>query len=153
MNAPEKHIVRLALFLLLLGIIVRFLPWTLPSIESFQVGDAMVVSATSESILPESPPEKPQYADKVKDALADEPYHKKSNFSKKAPKKVTLPVHVNTATVEELCALKGVGPKLAERIISVREASGPFKSGKDLEKVPGIGKKKLSDLLLGVIFD
>jgi competence protein ComEA len=71
---------------------------------------------------------------------------------KSAPK-VTLPIHINTATVEEICALKGVGPKLAEKIIAVREAQGPFKSGADLQKVPGIGKKKLENMISGVNFD
>ena len=73
--------------------------------------------------------------------------------SGKTAPKVTLPIHINTATVEEICALKGVGPKLAEKIIAVREAQGPFKSGADLQKVPGIGKKKLENMISGVNFD
>ena len=66
---------------------------------------------------------------------------------------MNLPVHINTASLDELCALNGVGPKLAEKILEVRNALGAFKKAEDLQKVPGIGKKKLEKLLPGVIFD
>ena len=66
---------------------------------------------------------------------------------------MTLPVHINSASIDELCALNGVGPKLAEKILEAKNAFGPFKTGEDLQKVPGIGKKKLEKLLPGVIFD
>ena len=62
-------------------------------------------------------------------------------------------MHINSASLDELCALNGVGPKLAEKILEVRNALGAFKTGEDLQKVPGIGKKKLEKLLPGVIFD
>lgn len=45
MNGPERNVVRLALCLLVLGIVMRYLPWGLPSIETFEVGDALIVSA------------------------------------------------------------------------------------------------------------
>ena len=47
MNGPEKNVVRLALCLLVLGIVMRYLPWGLPSIETFEVGDALIVPADS----------------------------------------------------------------------------------------------------------
>jgi competence protein ComEA len=72
---------------------------------------------------------------------------------RKPTKKVNLPVHINSASVDELCALNGVGPKLAEKILDTRNALGAFKTPEDLQKVPGIGKKKLEKLLPGVIFD
>jgi competence ComEA-like helix-hairpin-helix protein len=53
---------------------------------------------------------------------------------------------VNAATFEELQALPGIGPKLAERIIAHR----PYKSAADLERVPGIGPatvKRLEPLI------
>ncbi|EGQ73813.1 DNA topoisomerase TopA [Actinomyces sp. oral taxon 448 str. F0400] len=56
------------------------------------------------------------------------------------------PINVNTATASELEALPGIGPALAERIVSHREANGPFKSLDDLTDVPGIGKAKLEAL-------
>ena len=50
-------------------------------------------------------------------------------------------VNINTATVEELKTLKGVGEKKAEAIIEYRNKNGSFKTKEDLMKVHGIGKK------------
>ena len=53
-------------------------------------------------------------------------------------------IDINTATVEQLEGLKGIGPKKAAAIVKYREANGPFGSIDDLAKVPGIGKKTLT---------
>lgn len=148
MNGPERNVVRLALCLLVLGIVMRYLPWGLPSIETFEVGDALIVSA--DTLAQNSGVNALQKSIVSKNDSVGREKHPKTH--KTAPK-VTLPIHINTATVEEICALKGVGPKLAEKIIAVREAQGPFKSGADLQKVPGIGKKKLENMISGVNFD
>lgn len=51
-------------------------------------------------------------------------------------------VSINNATAEELSkALKGVGLKKAQAIVSYREEYGPFKSVEDLKQVPGMGGK------------
>ena len=55
-------------------------------------------------------------------------------------------VHLNLATAAELDALPGVGPVIAERIVSYREENGPFQSIEDLLDVPGIGEAKLAEL-------
>jgi competence protein ComEA len=55
-------------------------------------------------------------------------------------------VNINTATKEELVALPGIGPTLADRIISFRENEGEFGSVDDLRNVKGISKKKLEKL-------
>ncbi len=149
MNAPERNVVRLALCLLVLGVVVRYLPWGLPSIESFEVGEALVVENTAP--LPgerDSLVNNANIVSKIDSNNAARPKKERKNV-----KKVNLPVHINSASVEELCALNGVGPKLAEKILATRNALGPFKTGEDLQKVPGIGKKKLEKLLLGVICD
>ena len=148
MNGPEKNVVRLALCLLVLGIVMRYLPWGLPSIETFEVGDALIVSA--DTLAQNFGVNASQKSIVSKNDSVGREKHSKTH--KSAPK-VTLPIHINTATVEEICALKGVGPKLAEKIIAVREAQGPFKSSADLQKVPGIGKKKLENMISGVNFD
>lgn len=58
----------------------------------------------------------------------------------------TTLVNINTATLEELDALPGVGPATAQAIIDDREANGPFASEEDIMRVSGIGEKKYEKL-------
>ena len=53
----------------------------------------------------------------------------------------TAPVNLNTATVEQLATIPGVGPKMAERIIDYRQKNGGFKKVEDLMNVSGVGEK------------
>ena len=50
---------------------------------------------------------------------------------------------INTATVEQLQQLPGIGEKIAERIVKYREEHGYFKKAEDLLNVEAIGEKKL----------
>ena len=50
-------------------------------------------------------------------------------------------VNINTATVQELSQLKGVGPAYAAKIVAYRESNGPFAKSEDIMQVPGIGTK------------
>jgi competence protein ComEA len=53
-------------------------------------------------------------------------------------------VAINQATASELQTLPGVGPVLAERIVSHRDQVGGFEQVEDLLQVPGIGESKLA---------
>jgi len=55
-------------------------------------------------------------------------------------------VDLNQATLSDLEALPGVGPKLAQRVIEHRDEKGPFRSVDDLRQVRGIGRKKFDRL-------
>ncbi len=56
------------------------------------------------------------------------------------------PVSLNSATLEQLDSLPGIGPSLAQKIIDFRQAQGPFTSVDQLGDVPGIGDSKLEQL-------
>ncbi|MFZ0924550.1 MAG: helix-hairpin-helix domain-containing protein [Candidatus Acidiferrales bacterium] len=65
-----------------------------------------------------------------------------------APKK-KLPAHpidLNTATLQQLEELPGVGPVTAQKILDFRTKSGPFKSVTDLLAVPRISKNKFAKI-------
>jgi competence ComEA-like helix-hairpin-helix protein len=70
------------------------------------------------------------------------PFLSKSQF-------ITL---LNTGNPKELIKLKGIGPKLAQKIIEYRTVFGEFGEPKDLLKVKGIGKGKLKSLLIHIKF-
>jgi competence protein ComEA len=56
------------------------------------------------------------------------------------------PVHLNSATLEQLDSLPGVGPVTAQKILDYRAKHGGFGSVDELDAVPGIGPSRLADL-------
>lgn len=70
---------------------------------------------------------------------------RKSRKSKSASNKSgTSRININTATVDQLQSLKGIGPKTAARIIAHRKRVGGFNSLEDLLQIKGIGPKTLN---------
>ena len=77
----------------------------------------------------------PKKGEEVNSELAQAPAPHKKEVGKEGK------VNINTATVEELKTLKGIGEKKAEAIIEYRKKNGSFKNKEELMKVRGIGKK------------
>lgn len=61
-------------------------------------------------------------------------------------------VDMNSADVEELMSLRGVGEVRAKAIVTYRQTKGPFQSLDDLKNVPGIGDKIIQDNRSNIAF-
>lgn len=66
--------------------------------------------------------------------------------SEKSVLKVQALLDVNDASQEELKQLPGLGTLLAERIVAYRQTNGPFRHVEELERIRGIGHKRLLQL-------
>ena len=56
-------------------------------------------------------------------------------------------ININTATLQQLDMLPGIGTVRAQAIIDYREANGPFQTVEDLLNVDGIGEKTLAKFI------
>jgi competence protein ComEA len=65
---------------------------------------------------------------------------------KAAKTDVVAPININTASVKELDALPGIGPKTAALIVEYRQKNGPFKKIEELMNVRGVGEKSFLKL-------
>jgi len=78
---------------------------------------------------------------------------KPSQVSQK-DKIIKSPLYINHASVDEIAKkLKGVGKKIAQRIVNVREQGGNFKQLEDLKAVPGMGSAKIEANKERISFD
>jgi competence ComEA-like helix-hairpin-helix protein len=68
-----------------------------------------------------------------------------SSSETNSPEISTAKVNLNTATLQEIEQLPGVGPKLAKRILAARQNQS-FQSLAELDRVPGVGKKVLREI-------
>jgi len=56
------------------------------------------------------------------------------------------PINLNTATIQELEQLPGIGPTTAKAIVQFRAKSGPFRRVEDLLAIRGISASRLEKL-------
>ncbi len=60
-------------------------------------------------------------------------------------------VDVNTASIDELTSVKGIGRVTAQKIVDYRAKNGKFNTADDLLKIKGVGQKKLEVILPQVL--
>lgn len=63
------------------------------------------------------------------------------------PTEPAYPININTADVQTLCYLPGIGEGYAQRIVDYRNENGAYMSVTDLLNVKGIGEKRLEEIL------
>ena len=148
MNTAEKRVLMLVLSLFCVGSLVRFSPWDLPEIGSVPVEfrespeQEIFLQKKSEKII-----------EKAEIITENEKIERKTKQKTKKKPKISIPIAINTASLYVLCAIPGVGPKMAEKIITYRKTHGPLKKEADLLKISGIGKKKSKIILKSIKFD
>ena len=74
------------------------------------------------------------------------PLGKKAPVTARRKPVVSGKININTATVDKLALLPGIGTRTAEAIVDYRSRYGLFKTANDLTRVKGIGEKTLKEL-------
>ncbi|MBP1547718.1 MAG: helix-hairpin-helix domain-containing protein [Oscillospiraceae bacterium] len=67
------------------------------------------------------------------------------NTADSSDEPTALMININTASAEELTGLKGIGEKIAAKIVEYRQEK-PFEKIEDIMNVSGIGEKKFEDI-------
>lgn len=147
MNNAEKKLFALALFLFALGGISKLGAFNkIYPLESISL-------PTNNEDYPEKILEKIEVSNNEIATDANENVDNAIKNKKNAKKAPKFPIPINSASKEDLCFIKGIGPSLAQRIIEYRETKGSFKEAKDLEKVKGIGEKRRKSMESFISFD
>lgn len=147
-----KTEVKVFLFLasvLLVGSAYKFIFKPLKSTGSkqfdYSLSDSLFNAAGILPEVTEISAETPEYKVDYKEEVLD---FNKTNFGESEPK--VLPaensINLNTAELDELSKLPGIGVKTAQNILDYRSESGRFKNVKDLLNVKGIGQSKFSKI-------
>lgn len=111
-----------------------------PTIESSTIESPIIETSTIESsIIESSAIESP-----TKESFTKETSATGSSSSKS--EKITTKININTASVEELQTLKGIGPATAKSIILYREEYGAFSAIEEIMNVKRIGEKTFAKI-------
>ena len=94
----------------------------------------------------------PNVHSKQEDGLTEGNSEKGSSTNTSVSNSKQGTININTATLEELQTIKGIGKKKAEAIFQYRKEHGAFRSKEDLLQVKGIGKKALEAIESQVTF-
>jgi competence protein ComEA len=113
--------------------------------DAIQAAGGLLAQAETSSINLAAPLEDGQ---KLEVPFEDGPL---SNDLPAAPESTAIPnqaelVDINTASLEELDTLPGIGPTTAEKIIEYRDENGPFQSIEDILNVSGIGPATFEEI-------
>lgn len=114
--------------------------------------DAVVTQAQLAQVVPEGG--EVQIAQAVAPALTPVVDHERESEAVSKKKKRRLKnkskhiqrIDLNQASLEQLVQLPGVGPKMAERILSLRRQKGRFSRLEELKEVKGIGERRFEEL-------
>ena len=106
-----------------------------PTIESFSTESLTTESFSTESLTTES---------STTESFTKESSATGSSSSKS--EKITTKININTASVEELQTLKGIGPATAKSIILYREEYGAFSAIEEIMNVKRIGEKTFAKI-------
>ena len=103
---------------------------------------ALAVGAAVKVLRSERAPPPPRPTEVEFDLANPKPAVDAAAAEAAAPEKI----NVNAADAAALCALPGIGPVFAARIVAYREAHGPFEKAEDLTAVAGIGPRTVDRL-------
>ena len=102
---------------------------------------SVLETATSESTSVTISDSTIEKDDKTSESISEDYTAKDNHLNKK-----DACINVNTAKVDELVSLQGIGPVIAQRIVEFRKENRNFKDASDLIKVKGIGEGKLKKI-------
>lgn len=111
-------------------------------LQFYQVVAASLASTASQ----ESVPVVTSQEETVEETVSQEEELVESDPSGPQEVLVEKSINLNTATLEELDQLPGIGPALAQRIIDYREANNGFYDIEEIMEVSGIGEKTFAKL-------
>ncbi len=134
-----SFLIKLAMLVVTMGV-VCWIGWTVPQARYADAGREMATLAGEDrSIQSGGPPA-------VDAAVLTQGPSARQHPAPGPSRRISERLDLNRATEQELEALPGIGPVLAERIVEYRQSRGVFRDVEQLRNVKGIGKKKFERL-------